>query len=69
MKTALLATALMLLASASSAWASWAETANMRYPYYTGTDRALARAQHGLDPATTAHRYRPYYRHHWHRYR
>ena len=64
MKTAVLAAALALLSLASPALASWAESPNMRYPVYTGTDRSLARARHGLDRSTMAHSYRD----HWYRY-
>jgi hypothetical protein len=60
MKAALFATGLALLAFANPAYASWAESPNMRYPVYTGTDRALARAQHGLDRTTMGRAYRPY---------
>ena len=45
MKAAVFATGLALLTLASPANASWAENANMRYPVYTGTDQALARAR------------------------
>jgi hypothetical protein len=67
MKAALFATGFALLSLASPAYASWAENANMRYPVYTGTDRALARAHYGLDRTTMGrlHRYYPvrrYYR-------
>ena len=59
MNKVLFAAGLALLSWASPAYASWAESPNMRYPVYTGTDRAFARAQHGLDRSTMGyvHRY------------
>jgi hypothetical protein len=70
MKVALFATGLALLSLASPAYASWAESPNMRNPVYTGTDRSLARAQHGLDRSTMGRVYRPYSaRRYHHRYR
>jgi hypothetical protein len=68
MNAILFATGLALLALAGPAHASWAENANMRNPIYTGTDRSLAQAQHGLDRSTTARIHRPYsMRRHHHR--
>src|SRR5439155_3048964 len=60
MKALIFATGIALLALANPAYASWAENANMRYPVYTGTDRALARAHQGLDRSTMGRPYRPY---------
>ena len=60
MKAILLAAALTLVGT--QAHASWAESANMQYPVYTGTDRALARAQAGRYYGRYYHRHyvRPY---------
>jgi hypothetical protein len=65
-KAALFATGLAILAFAGPAYASWAESPNMRYPVYTGTARAEARAQQGLDRSTTGRLH--IYRHQWHRH-
>jgi hypothetical protein len=61
MKVVLLMAGLALWSFASPACASWAENANMRHPVFTGTDRSLARARHGLDPTTMGHGYFYYY--------
>jgi hypothetical protein len=46
MKTALLAAGLAALLLSGPAHASWAENSHMRNPVYTGTNAALAQAQH-----------------------
>jgi hypothetical protein len=46
MKTTLFAAGFAVLLLAGPAQASWAENAHMRNPVYTGTNAALAQAQH-----------------------
>ena len=66
MKAAVFATGLALLTLAGPAYASWAENANMRYPVYTGTDQALARANarnhYAYSPRRVRHHRSVYYR-------